>query len=130
MQGKSSCAIIHEYKKSEIYNMLEKALEDALWQIYCNHYMSRIIDLYNKHQHNNHSKFIINRAVVFYKDEINRKCSIEIREIVHTIDQAECINEEFSEKNGKLLKMHSELISGKKEFKEAARLLFLRKRKV
>ena len=92
--------------------------------------MTRIIDLYNKHHDNKYWKFIINRAVVFYKDETNRKWSIEIREIVHTIDQAERINAEFSEKNGKLLKIHSELISGKKEYKEATRLLFLRKRKV
>ena len=130
VQGKSVCAIIHEYKKSESSNTLEEVLEDALWQIYCNHYMSRIINLYKKHEHNNHWKFIINRAVVFYKDEINQKWSIEIHEFVHTIDQAESVNAEFSEKNGKLLKIHSELISGTKESKKAARLLFLRKREV
>ena len=70
---------------------------------------------------NNHWKYIIVRAIVFFKDCRNGKWSLEIWEFKHTFDEAIKFNELFSENDGKLLKNLKFLIGDgcKNEIKEA-----------
>ena len=92
----SQTVIIHEYKKLNKSDDVEEQLEDALWQICANRYMNRTIDLFHKDQRNKHWKKIIMRAMVFFKNELNGKWNVMMREYEFSMSQAQQLDEAFS----------------------------------
>jgi Predicted AAA-ATPase len=111
IEGKSNAVIIHEYKKALNEGMtINEVLEDAMWQIYANQYISKpIYDKKLNTPKNDYWEIIIVRAIAFFKKK-EGTWGVEIQEFVHNFNQAERLNDVFSF-NGKLLKNSKELVT-------------------
>ena len=89
IEGKSETVIIHEYKQIDKTNGKEELLEDGLWQIYVNRYMSVPIRDKEKHDHNDYWQTIKIRSLIFFKDTNNEgKWSVDMKEYEHSFKQA------------------------------------------
>ena len=96
LRGKSSVVIIHEYKKSDKTDEVEKLLDDALWQICTKRYMKKAIEQHKQHTQHSHWKEIIIRSVLFFKSEIGGGWSIQAKEHRFTMAQAEQVDNTFA----------------------------------
>ena len=101
IKGQSSIVIIHEYKVCHNFDKIEAIVEEAMWQIFVNQYMSKVLSL-AKAEDNLFWEFIIVRALVFYKDKLASKWSITMKEFKFSVSNASQLNKLFSN-NGKLL---------------------------
>jgi Predicted AAA-ATPase len=112
IKGKSKIVIIHEYKKAPNDGTgINEVLEEAVWQIYVNQYISKPIFDKKLNKENDYWETIVVRAIAFFKKRLG-SWGVEIKEFVHTFNQAEKLNQIFSI-NGKLLQDSKELISKK-----------------
>jgi hypothetical protein len=109
IESKSTTIIIHEYKKNEFrsQNERKKLMEDALWQIYSNGYMNIPVSL-KKDTKKIYWKFIITRAIVFFKDPSSAEgiWQADVKEYKHSFKVAKKLVEIFPEnlrnKNSKI----------------------------
>jgi hypothetical protein len=103
IEGKSEVAIIHEYKKTSKTGTQNTILENALWQVYANHYLNAVL-LKKAHKSNKHCTSVYVRGIVFFQDEDTRKWGIVCQEFQHSIKQAKELCKKFPIDNKELLK--------------------------
>jgi hypothetical protein len=94
VKGKSTVAIIHEYKKIETTGKQILLLESAIWQVYINRYLTAALELM-EHESNSHIEKIYVRGIVFYKNNTNKDWTMAYQEFQHTIEQAKELCEVF-----------------------------------
>lgn len=109
LEGKSNSVIIHEYKKAPNEGKIDEIIEEAIWQIYVNQYISKPILEKKRAGVRCFWKTIIVRAIVFFK-RIEGSWGLEIKEFIHGFKEAEKINNIFSY-NGGLLPNIKELLN-------------------
>ena len=133
-EGKSKIVILHEYKKKKLNSKSNKdeLLEDGLWKIYVNQYMSIPIN-FKDDEEKKFWEIIKMRCIVFYKDSNNEKWKIDIIEHEYSFEEAKIINKFFSKDGkGNVILSNSKDLLGKnnKENKKMSRTEFLKKLKI
>ena len=104
LKGKSNIAIIHEYKQTEREIEVNNLLEEGLWQLYAQLYISNIL----LSMEIEYIKTILTRVIVFYKN-CNDNWKANMIQWSHSIHEARKINDFF-----KKFKRRAELTSGEK----------------
>ena len=124
LENRSKTVIIHEYKKANSFADIDRVLENGVWQIYADKYLSEPLD-YIKNHRITHWEEIITRVIVFFRNTTARKWIMRVKQFKHSISQAETINCLFSA-NGVLLGNHRDLFAGEtQERMIRARTVFL-----
>ena len=91
---KSDIVVINEYKSTEGEENASSLLEDAIWQVYVNQYMDHPLSKWNQPEFS-FFKFILVRAIVFYKDSDSDKWKIKAQEFLHDKIQANTLKNIF-----------------------------------
>ena len=90
LKGKSKTAVIHEYKFTDSPNTAKKTLEEALWQIFINAYLSEPIR--NRlHSKFSHIKKVIVRGLVFIEYKLINCWKVKMKQYKLKISQARYI---------------------------------------
>ena len=111
-RNRSVRAVLIEYKLVEDYFFVEEILQDGIWQLYTNLYMTPIINAANDTSGKySHIKIITVRVLVFTKTH-DSKWIVKGKEFSHSLEQAGYINTKFSQSN--IIKDHNEEILGRK----------------
>ena len=91
---KSNIVVINEYKSTEGEENANSLLEDAIWQVYINQCMEYPLSEWNGSEFS-YWKFILVRAIVFYKDSVSSKWKIKAQEFLHDKIQANTLKNIF-----------------------------------
>ena len=125
-ERRSNTIIINKYKKANSFTNIESTIENGLWRIYANKYLSQPLDFIRFHNITPWDT-IATRVIVFYRNTQKNEWNIRGYEIKHSIAEAIRIDSIFSS-NGEILSNYKKLIGvGKIDQIDEARRQFLEK---
>ena len=119
MHGKSDTYIIHKYRKIYSEIGVEDAMENAIWQIYTEEYISFILNEISPRD----EIYIETRVFVFYRNKLD-SWLVKVLGFLHNFKQAKEVDAIFSSVNSGLCKITNILSA------ENGRVKFLRPHKV
>ena len=91
----SIAVYVNEIKKDEKNKDKNDVVDEAIWQIYGERYIFKVLKLLNDHKHLKWTK-IVTRGIAFYKNKMNSKWNIIIKEFTHSIEMAKVLDNIFN----------------------------------
>lgn len=102
---------IEEFKLQKLKSEDKSKIADkALWQIYATRYLQIVLKLYDDHKINQQWTHIVTRGIAFFKNQVNDKWSIMIKEYRHSFEMARKLDGLFLSYKGR-----NKLITDRKE---------------
>ena len=87
---------IKEFKLQKLKSEDKSKIADkALWQIYATRYLQNVLKLYDAHKINQQWTHIVTRGIAFFKNQVNDKWSIMIKEYRHSFEMARKLDRLF-----------------------------------